>query len=37
MPLDSEARAFLDQLQALGAPPLEEMPVADARAVFGAD
>ncbi len=34
MPLDSEARAFLDQLQALGAPPLEEMPVADARAVY---
>jgi acetyl esterase/lipase len=31
MPLDPVARAFLDQLEAMGAPPLETMTPADAR------
>jgi acetyl esterase len=31
MPLDRVARAFLDQLEAMGAPPLESMTPADAR------
>ncbi len=31
MPLDSETKAFLDQAAASGAPPLETLPVADAR------
>jgi acetyl esterase len=31
MPLDPQAKTFLDQLAALGGPPLEEMSVEDAR------
>ena len=31
MPLDPQARAFLDQVAAMGGPQLHEMPVADAR------
>src|SRR6476660_4445071 len=31
MPLDPKAQAFLDQLAAAGAPPLTDLPVADAR------
>ncbi len=31
MPLDAETKAFLDQAAASGAPPLETLPVADAR------
>jgi len=31
MPLDPQAKAFLDQLAAAGAPPLNSLPVAEAR------
>ena len=31
MPLDPQAKAFLDQLTAAGAPPLNALPVAEAR------
>ena len=34
MPLDPKARAFMDQLVAAGMPPLESLPVADARRVM---
>ncbi|MGH7583747.1 MAG: alpha/beta hydrolase [Gemmatimonadales bacterium] len=34
MPLDPQARSFLDQLASAGAPPLEQMPVDQARAVY---
>ena len=34
MPLDSSVKAFLEQLAAAGAPPLEEMAVADAREMY---
>ena len=34
MPLAPEARAFLDQLAALGAPPLEALPLDQGRQVF---
>ncbi|HUI27793.1 MAG TPA: alpha/beta hydrolase [Candidatus Kryptonia bacterium] len=36
MPLDPQARAILDQLAAMGAPPLNELPVPDARQAFTA-
>src|SRR5712691_2325057 len=32
MPLDPQARALLDQMAAMGGPPLDQQPVADARA-----
>jgi acetyl esterase/lipase len=32
MPLDPQARAFLDEMEALGIPPLGELPVDEARA-----
>src|SRR5262245_66208909 len=31
MPLDPQAKAFLDQLTAAGAPPLNALPVAEGR------
>src|SRR5262249_60788330 len=31
MPLDPQAKAFLDQLAAAGAPPLNALPVAESR------
>jgi len=34
MPLDPQAQAFLEQLAATGAPPLHELPVAEARQVI---
>ena len=34
MPLDPQAQGFLEQLAAAGAPPLHELPVAEARRVF---
>jgi acetyl esterase len=36
MPLDPQARAFLDQLVAMGGPPLHALPVPEARALMGA-
>ncbi|HVN85934.1 MAG TPA: alpha/beta hydrolase [Candidatus Binatia bacterium] len=36
MPLDLQARALLDQITAMGGPPLNELPVADARQAFTA-
>jgi acetyl esterase len=36
MPIDPQAQAFLDQLNALGAQPLSSMPVADARRAMDA-
>ena len=36
MPIDPQAQAFLDQLNALGAQPLSSMPVADARKAMDA-
>jgi acetyl esterase len=36
MPLDPMMKAMLDQLAALGAPPINTMPVADARAAMDA-
>src|SRR5215831_6886994 len=33
MPIHPQCKAFLDQLEALGGPPLEQLPVAEARAV----
>jgi acetyl esterase len=36
MPLDPQAKAVLDQLEALGGPPLHALPVADARAMMAA-
>lgn len=34
MPLDPQAKGFLDHLASLGAPPLEALPVDQARAVY---
>ena len=34
MPLDPQAQAFLAQLAALGAPPLEQLPVDQVRAIY---
>jgi len=36
MPLDPQAKAFLDQIEALGGPALSAMPVADARQLMEA-
>ena len=36
MPLDPKAREFIDQLAAAGAPPLTDLPVADARLAIDA-
>ena len=34
MPLDPQAQAFLAQLAAMGAPPLEQLPVDQVRAIY---
>src|SRR3954470_12618673 len=34
MPLDPQARMLLDQMEAMGLPPLDALPVADARAAI---
>jgi acetyl esterase/lipase len=34
MPLDPQAKAFLDQMASMGGPPLHSLPVADARALM---
>jgi acetyl esterase/lipase len=36
MPLDPQAKAFLDQLVAMGGPPLHALPVPEARAMMAA-
>ena len=36
MPLDPQAKAFLDQIASMGGPPLHALPVADARALMAA-
>jgi acetyl esterase len=36
MPLDPQAQAFLDQLAAMGGPPLHQLPVPEARALMAA-
>src|SRR5689334_14039223 len=34
MPLDPQAKAFLDQMASMGGPPLHTLPVSDARALM---
>ena len=35
MPLNSEARSLLDLMEQIGAPPLDALPPAEARAALG--